>query len=142
MNELPETTSEIYREVEQTLGHVPEFFREIPPEALPGFWSQFRDFQMTDTALPAKAKELIGLAVASTVPCAYCVTFHREAARLHGASDREMREAIAMASLTRQGSTVLNGLQQDMGRFREEVEEIARHLRSQPPSEPPTSPFP
>lgn len=139
---MPPTPNEIHREIEQALGHVPEFVREIPPEALPGFWSQFRDFQLPDTAIPAKYKELIGLAVASTIPCAYCVTFHKEAARLHGADERELREAIAMASLTRQGSTLLNGMQQDVGRFREEVEEIARYLRSQPPPGVPQTPFP
>lgn len=126
-----QTQQDIYRDVEETLGHVPEFIKALPPQAADGFWSAMKNFEMGETEIPMKYKDLIGLAVAATIPCSYCVHFHKEAARLHGASEREMQEAVAMAASTRQGSAILNGLQQDLGQFKEEVREIVRHVQSQ-----------
>jgi AhpD family alkylhydroperoxidase len=76
------------------------------------------------TPLDGKSKELIGLAVASQIPCQYCIVFHTEAAKLNGASDAEIKEAIAMAALTRHWSTVLNGSMVDETQFRKEVDQI------------------
>src|SRR5438874_803219 len=73
------------------------------------------------TALPGKTKELIGLAVASQIPCRYCIVAHTEFARLGGASDKEIAEAVAMASLTRNLSTLLNGLQTDEVAFKQDI---------------------
>jgi AhpD family alkylhydroperoxidase len=69
-------------------------------------------------------KELIGLAVAAQVPCAYCVYFHTRAARLNGATEDEIREAVGMAAVTRHWSTVLNGSGQDLAEFRREADAI------------------
>ena len=38
---------------------------------------------------------------------------HRQAAKLNGATDAEIREAVAMAAISRHWSTVLNGMQAD-----------------------------
>jgi len=125
------TAQEVYREVEEALGIVPEFVKNVPEEAVDGFWSMLKNFQLGETAIPNKYKELIGLAVASQIPCSYCVTFHKEAAMLNGATEREIREAIGMGAMTRAGSTILNGLQQDVGEFHEEVRAIVRHVQEQ-----------
>ena len=89
------------------------------PEAIPrqrprGRLAQFRDVQLSPaTALSRQVKELVGLAVASQVPCRYCIIAHTEFAKLNGATDAEITEAIAMAALTRNISTMLNGLEVD-----------------------------
>jgi len=89
----------------------------------------FRDVQLSpSTALSGKNKELVGLAVAAQVPCRFCVIAHTEFAKLNGATDAEISEAIAMASFTRSMSTLLNGLQIDEAQFRHAVSEIARRL--------------
>lgn len=120
-----------YQEIESTLGHVPAFMKEIPPETVGPFWEKMRDFEMADTAIPVKYKDLIGLAVAAAIPCSYCTVFHKESAILNGATEREMREAIAMAASVREGSTLVNGFGQDLEAFREDVREIVRHVRAQ-----------
>jgi AhpD family alkylhydroperoxidase len=130
--------ADIRDELVQTFGFVPSFVLTTTPEALRLWWSAMRDFQLSDeTALEPKVKELIGLGVAAQIPCQYCVLFHTEAARLHGATNNEIQEAIFMASLTRQGSTILNGSQLEIGQFQKELSKIVSYLKAQgPPSKP------
>jgi len=80
-------TSGIREEMKQMLGQVPGWVGAMPDAALPGFWSMMRDFQLAETAIPNKYKELIGLAVSGATRCRYCALFHTEAAKLFGATD-------------------------------------------------------
>lgn len=103
-----------YRDIQETLGVVPGFFKAFPQAGIAGAWAEFKAVQLNPrTALSGKEKELIGLAVSAQIPCRYCVYFHTRAAKLNGASDEEIREAIAMAAITRHWSTVLNGMNPD-----------------------------
>lgn len=101
----------------------PQFMRDTWPEQ--GVEAAFQEFQAVmdpDGALDAKTKELIGLAVSAQVPCEYCVYFHRKAAEQHGATEEEMKEAIASAALVRKWSTVLHGAQYDSDEWRRQVD--------------------
>jgi AhpD family alkylhydroperoxidase len=119
-----------YRDMEATLGLVPWFFKQFPEAGIAGAWREFKTIQLNPhTALPGKDKELIGLAVASQIPCRYCIVFHTEAARLNGASEAEIREAVAMASLTRHWSTFLNGMLTDETVFRRETDQVVANVR-------------
>jgi AhpD family alkylhydroperoxidase len=69
-------------------------------------------------------KELMGLAVASQIPCQYCIYFHTEAAKLNGASDEEIKETIAMAAIVRHWSTMLNGSQVDLATFKKQTDDV------------------
>jgi AhpD family alkylhydroperoxidase len=119
-----------YRDMESTLGLVPWFFKQFPEAGIAGAWREFKTIQLNPhSALPGKSKELIGLAVASQIPCRYCIVFHTEAARLNGATDPEIREAVAMASLTRHWSTFLNGMLTDEAVFRRETDQAIANVR-------------
>jgi len=76
--------------------------------------------------LDAKTRELVALGVAAQVPCAYCVYFHDKAARAHGASESEVREAVATAAHVRHWSTVLNGMGYDLDAFKTEVDGLLK----------------
>lgn len=116
-----------YADITGWLGFVPDFMKAFPETAIPGAWREFRDVQVNPaTALSGKQKELIGLAVASQVPCKYCIVAHTEFAKLNGATDAEIKEAIGMASLTRNMSTMLNGLQTDEAQFRRDVDRLVK----------------
>jgi AhpD family alkylhydroperoxidase len=118
------------RDITQTLGFVPGFFRRFPGPGLAGAWLEFKTMQLNpSSAIPNKYKELIGLAVSAQIPCRYCTAFHTETSKAFGASDKERYEAIAMASITRHWSTWLNGSQQDEASFRKEVDAIVRYLK-------------
>src|SRR5438045_5538560 len=117
-------------DIQKTLGFVPQFFNRFPEEALPGAWEEMKTLQLNPhTALPGRTKELIGLGVAAQVPCRYCILAHTEFARLNGASDTEIGEAVAMAALTRHWSTYLNGLQTDETKFRGEIAKVVDNVK-------------
>lgn len=119
-----------YRDMEATLGGVPTFMRQFPEVGIAGAWREFKTMQLgSQTAVPGKYKELIGLAVASQIPCRYCIAFHTETARLNGATDAEIREAVAMAGLTRHWSTFLNGTLTDEATFKHETDQAIANVR-------------
>jgi AhpD family alkylhydroperoxidase len=119
------------REAQALLGFVPEFIQKFPSVGRAGAWKQLRDLQLNPkTALTGKQKELIGLAVSAQIPCRYCIVAHTEFAKLNGATAAEIDEAIAMASLTRSMSTVLNGMQVDEARFRRDVDKLVRNAKA------------
>src|ERR1700676_4438420 len=113
-----------YQDIEKTLGIVPGFFKVFPQSGIAGAWDEFKNFQLGPTALDGKTKQLIGLAVAAQIPCQYCIYFHTAAAKANGATDAEIREAVAMAGVVRHWSTVLNGMQVDLGGFKRETDTV------------------
>jgi len=115
-----------YRDIEQTLGSVPSFFKAFPESGIAGAWSEFKSVQLAKTKLDNKTKELIGLGIAAQIPCQYCIYFHTAAAKANGASDQEIKETIAMAAVVRHWSTVLNGMQIDLNGFKHEVDTVMR----------------
>jgi AhpD family alkylhydroperoxidase len=121
------SASEAYKDIEQTLGLVPKFFTLFPEEGIAGAWSEFKGLQLNPyTALNGKQKELIGLSVAAQIPCEYCIYFHRSAAYLNGATDREINEAIANAALTRHWSAILNGAQIELEKFKSDADRMLK----------------
>ena len=120
------------REIEETLGLVPEFFERVPDYLLPSEWASFKSLQLSDqTAIPNKYKELIGLAVSGATRCRYCAYFHAEAARLFGASEEEIVETALISKNTMGWSTYLNTLPFDYDKFVEEFDQVAAHVREQ-----------
>jgi AhpD family alkylhydroperoxidase len=99
--------------------------KQFPEEGIAGAWQEMKSVQLNPaTKLDGKTKELIGLSVAAQIPCSYCIYFHTKAAKLNGATDEEIREAVAMAAITRHWSTVLNGMQIDSASFKTETDRI------------------
>jgi AhpD family alkylhydroperoxidase len=116
-----------YRDIEKTLGMVPGFFKQFPAAGIAGAWAEFKAVQLNpNTKLDGKTKELLGLAVAAQIPCHYCIYFHTAAAKANGATDEEVREAVAMAAIVRHWSTVLNGMQVDLAGFKRETDTVLR----------------
>jgi AhpD family alkylhydroperoxidase len=124
--------AEVERDIEQTLGLVPTFFKEVPDYLIDTEWDSFKKLVLSDeTAIPNKYKELIGLGVSGATRCRYCAYFHTEAARLFGATDEEIAEASLIAKNTMGWSTWLNSMQFDYDEFRREFDQIADHVREQ-----------
>jgi AhpD family alkylhydroperoxidase len=127
----------IQQEMKETFGLVPSWVKEMPDAALGGFWTMMRDFQLAETRIPNKYKELIGVAVSGATRCRYCALFHTEAARLFGATDEEIAEASMMAAHTMGASTFLNAQQVDYEQFRKETLESIAYVRQQQAQHPP-----
>ncbi|MBZ9850203.1 carboxymuconolactone decarboxylase family protein [Mesorhizobium sp. CA14] len=114
-----------YKDIQATLGTVPDMFKTLPDVAVAGAWAEIKGVQLNpNTALNGKTKELMGLAVASQIPCQYCIYFHTLAAKANGASDEEIKEAIAMAAIVRPWSTMLNGSQVDLATFKKQTDNL------------------
>jgi len=117
-----------YKDIQGTLGMVPDFLKAFPEAGIASAWGEMKSIQMNPaTALDGKTKELIGLAVAAQIPCHYCVYFHTAAAKANGATDEEVKEAIAMAAITRHWSTVLNGIGMDFATFKQQTDAMLQH---------------
>jgi len=119
------------RDIEETLGLVPEFFKQVPDYLLPTEWASFKALQLSETAIPNKYKEMIGLAVSGATRCRYCAYFHTEAARLFGATEEEITETAMIAKNTMGWSTYLNTLQFDYDAFTAEFDQITAYVREQ-----------
>ena len=127
--------ADIDRDIEQTLGIVPTFFKEVPDFYIGTEWESFNTLMLSDqTTIPNKYKELIGLGVSGATRCKYCAYYHAEAARLFGATEEEINEAALVAKNTMGWSTYLNTLQFDYDRFKVEFDQIAAHVRSKVPA--------
>ena len=123
--------AQVEADIRETLGLVPEFFAEVPNTFIETEWASFKALMLSETAIPNKYKELIGLGVSGATRCRYCVYYHTEAARLFGASDEEINEAALVAKNTMGWSTYLNARAFDYDRFTREFDQIAEHVRAQ-----------
>ena len=81
----------------------------LPDQVLKPHVDEYLAVMNPTGALDGKTKQLIGLGVAAQIPCAYCVYAHTKAAKAAGATDAQIKEAIATAALVRFNSTMLNG---------------------------------
>jgi AhpD family alkylhydroperoxidase len=123
-----EASDAAYKDIEATLGQLPHMFTTLPDPPVAGPWAEIKGVQLNpNTALDGKTKELLGLAVAAQIPCQYCIYFHTRAAKAYGASDEEIKEAVAMASIVRHWSTMLNGSQVDLATFKKQTDEMLAH---------------
>ena len=128
---ISEDRHEVERDIEETLGLVPEFFHRVPDYLLPTEWASFKSLELSDaTAIPNKYKEMIGLAVSGATRCKYCAYFHTEAARLFGATEDEITETALIAKNTMGWSTYLNTLQFDYDEFVREFDQIVEHAKA------------
>ena len=118
----------VHDEMKQILGQVPGFFKGMPDDTIDNEWGTFKRFTLSETAIPAKYRELIGVAVASALHCWYCSNFHGALAKFHGASEAEVQEAAHLAKHTAGWSTYLNGTLYDHDQFLKELQEIGEHL--------------
>lgn len=118
-------------EMKSSFGTVPAMMKVYPEHMRAGAWEWFKSKQDPAAAIPAKYSELISLGVASQIPCAYCVYAHTTMAKMLGATDQEIQEAIAGAAETRHWSTVLNGNDVSLEQFKKEWDGILEHLKEQ-----------
>ncbi len=116
--------NELWQEIEQTWGFVPEWFKSLPQETMAAEWSLLRNREIDESPIPNKGRQLIGIAVAAQMQCSYSVAYHTEVARLCGATPEEIEDAVLMAKHTAGWGTYLRGTQADLENFKREVREV------------------
>ena len=120
----------IYEEIEEMFGLVPSMFKSIPDSSLELEWRLFKTVQFDEGPIPNKYRELIGVAISAITKCRYCSYFHTEIAKLNGASDAEIEDAVHYAKSTAGWSTYVNGMQLDYETFKDEIDRACEHVRS------------
>ncbi len=124
------TRQEVYREIEDMFGLVPSFFQMVPASTLELGWKLMKRAQFDEGAIPNKYRELIGLALSAVTKCRYCSLYHTELARLNGATEEEIEDAVHYAKSSAGWSTYLHGMQVDYDQFKKEVEQACEYVRS------------
>ena len=101
----------------------------VPEASAASAWQEYMAVMNPKGALDDKTKQLIALGVAAQIPCQYCIYADKGFAKLDGATDEELSEAISMAALTRHWSTFLNGVDLNQTTFRKEVDADMLHAK-------------
>ena len=122
--------TDVHREMKELFGEVIGFVDLIPDAYIDAEWDLIKRVQFGETLIPNKYKELIGLAVSAATRCRYCALFHTEAAKLFGATDDEVEEAMHYTKLVSGWSTYINGMQVDYDEFKAQVDRVVEHVKA------------
>ena len=121
---------EVYKEIEGMFGFVPSFLKMIPYSSLELEWKLMKKTQFDEGPIPDKYGELIGVGISAATKCRYCTLFHKEVARLNGATEEEIEDAVHFAKSTSGWSTYINGMQMGFDEFKAEVTWAVDYIRS------------
>ena len=117
-------------EMKAMFGTVPVMFTKLPMHVRASAWEWFKSTSSPDATIPPKYGELISLAVASQIPCAYCVYAHTSMAKMLGATDEEIQEAVEKADGNRYWSTILHGNQVDFESFKSNWDDVLKFFKA------------
>jgi len=123
------TREQIFDEIKALFGLVPTFLKTIPDSTLENEWELFKKIQVEPGAIPNKYRELIGLGLSAVSKCRYCTLFHTEMAKLFGATDKEIEEAVHYAKSSAGWSAYLNGMQVDYEQFKDELRRSGEYAK-------------
>lgn len=87
-------------------GDVGKFQKQLGDKFFSWYGEVFKD-----SALTAKEKSLIALAVAHAVQCPYCIEAYSEDAYEKGWSESQMMEAVHVAAAIKGGAALVHGVQ-------------------------------
>ncbi len=121
---------EVLNEIEQMFGVVPSMFKAVPESTIELEWNLFKSVHLEEGAIPNKYRELIGVAISAITKCRYCSYFHTELAKLNGATEAEIEDAIHFTKSSAGWSTYVNGLQLDYDEFTKETDQAVEHVKA------------
>jgi AhpD family alkylhydroperoxidase len=119
---------ETISEIEKTLGTVPGFMKDTPRDLLPQMWPLFKKYQLGQSVIPEKYREMMMLAAAAAVKCPYCQTYHKEVSKMWGASDEELNELAVVVANTAFWSNILHTQNYDYDTFVKELKQIGEYM--------------
>ena len=119
-------------DIRKTMGIVMDQFKAIPRDTLPHEWDEMKKYSFEKSKIPAKYRELIGLAVAASIKCPYCIYFHTQAAKMNGATDEEIAELAFLTRFTTGWSSILHASSIDFESFKKQFDQAAKHMEGKP----------
>ena len=79
--------------------------KDLKPDTIKAYFEFAKAVDKSD-ALSQKEKELISVAVSHAIQCSFCIEDHVKKARVAGAKEEEIAEAILVAAKVRAGATL------------------------------------
>jgi AhpD family alkylhydroperoxidase len=119
------------KDIENTFGMLPGFMRNTPKDILPQMWPLFKKYQMGTSIIPQKYREMMMLAAAAATKCPYCQTYHKEIAKIYGATVEELNDLAVIIGQTSFWSNVRHTQNYDYDTFVRELQQIGEHLAKQ-----------
>ena len=116
------------RDIEKTFGFVPGFMKGLPKDVLNHDWPLMKKYTLGESKIPAKHRELLGLAVAANIKCPYCQLFHKSVAQMYGATPEEFAEIAFLASYTSRWSSMIHAQHYPYETFEKETQRIGEYL--------------
>lgn len=87
-------------------GEIGEYQKELADKFFDYYGTVF-----ADSALSAREKALIALAVSHAVQCPYCIDAYTQESLEKGFSEEQMMEAVHVAAAIRGGASLVHGVQ-------------------------------
>jgi AhpD family alkylhydroperoxidase len=115
-------------DVEKSFGIVPGFLKALPQDVLIHDWPLMKKYTLGESKIPAKYRELMGLAVAANIKCPYCQLFHKSVAQMLGATPEEFAETAFLASYTSRWSAMIHAQNYSYDTFAKETQQIGEYL--------------
>jgi AhpD family alkylhydroperoxidase len=116
------------KDIKKTFGFVPGFMKGLPQDVLMHDWPLMKKYTLGESKIPAKYRELLGLAVAANIKCPYCQLFHKSVAQMYGATPEEFAEIAFLASYTSRWSSMIHAQHYDYDTFAKETQQIGEYL--------------
>ena len=116
------------KDIEKTFGFVPGFMKGLPKDVLTHDWPLMKKYTLGESKIPAKHRELLGLAVAANIKCPYCQLFHKSVAQMYGATPEEFAEIAFLASYTSRWSSMIHAQHYPYETFEKETQRIGEYL--------------
>jgi AhpD family alkylhydroperoxidase len=116
------------KDVQKTFGFVPGFMKGLPQDVLVHDWPLMKKYTLGESKIPAKYRELMGLAVAANIKCPYCQLFHKSVAQMYGATSDEFAEIAFLASYTARWSSMIHAQHYPYETFAKETNRIGQYL--------------
>jgi AhpD family alkylhydroperoxidase len=116
------------KDIQKSFGIVPGFMKGLPQDVLIHDWPLMKKYTLGESNIPAKYRELMGLAVAANIKCPYCQLFHMSVAKMVGATAEELAEIAFLASYTSRWSSMIHAQHYSYETFAKETEQIGQYL--------------
>lgn len=113
--DAPDDVRQVFNEIKEfyNLDFVPQEYQATAnnPELLRENWELEKKLYEGRAGVDPKIMDIIGLVVASTRSCPYCINWHTAALKARGMSDKEILDMINVAGLFNAYATYTLGLQ-------------------------------
>ena len=95
---MTETYEKTLADVEDSIGIVPKCLERLPENVLVRYWPFLKRYQLGESCIPEKFRELISLALVANMKCHSCLMTFIAMAKSAGATDDEISEAMFLAN--------------------------------------------